>query len=340
MLLFFGDASRCWRPGTLHTGVTETMRAILNRVSAICLSGLVCSPIVADEREANEPYVVVLGVAQDAGFPQAGCRKKCCQAAWNDQKLRRYAACLAIVDPQTGQRWLIDCTPDFREQLRALDQLSPTNQTVGIDGILLTHAHIGHYAGLIHLGREVMGANGVPVYAMPRMRRFLEENGPWEQLIRLHQIAIRNLAAGQPVKLNRRIEVTPFLVPHRDEYSETVGFSIQGPSRTVIYIPDIDKWKRWEIRIEDIVADADIAYLDGTFFANGELPGRNMSQIPHPFVMESIERFKPLPAKDRDKVRFTHANHTNPILDPSSSATRAVIAAGHHVAEQGERFSF
>ncbi|MCP4788282.1 MAG: MBL fold metallo-hydrolase [Fuerstiella sp.] len=316
------------------------MLAIPDRVSVICLSCLACLPIVADEPEASDPYVAVLGIAQDAGFPQAGCRKACCQAAWKNNQLRQHVACLAIVDPQQGQRWLIDCTPDFREQLHALDQLSPTDTTPGLDGILLTHAHIGHYAGLIHLGRETIGANRVPVYAMPRMRRFLEDNGPWEQLIRLRQIAIEKLVAGQPLKLNKRIEVTPFLVPHRDEYSETVGFCIQGPSRTVIYIPDIDKWERWEIKIEDIVADADIAYLDGTFFANGELPGRNMSQIPHPFVTESIERFKKLSARDRDKVRFIHANHTNPILDPSSSATRAVKAAGHHVAEQGERFSF
>jgi pyrroloquinoline quinone biosynthesis protein B len=316
------------------------MRAILQCVSAICLSCLICSSTIAEEHDVNAPYVTVLGVAQDAGFPQAGCRKQCCQAAWDDHKLRRYVACLAIVDPQTGQRWLIDCTPDFREQLRALDQLTPQNRSSNLDGILLTHAHIGHYAGLIHLGREVMGANGVPIYAMPRMREFLDNNAPWEQLIRLGQITLEDLAAGQPVKLNRRIEVTPFLVPHRDEYSETVGFSIQGPARTVIYIPDIDKWERWEIRIEDILVDADIAYLDGTFFANGELPGRDMSKIPHPFVAESIARFRNLSAKDRDKVRFIHANHTNPILNPSSAATRSVNAAGHHVAEQGERFSF
>jgi len=316
------------------------MRAVFQFVSATCLVCRICLPGIADERDANAPYVTVLGVAQDAGFPQAGCRKECCRAAWNDNTLKRYAACLAIVDPLQGQRWLIDCTPDFREQLRALDRLAPSKKSSNLNGILLTHAHIGHYAGLIHLGREAMAANGLPVYAMPGMRRFLEDNGPWEQLVRLNQIALKNLAAGQPVRLNRRIEVTPFLVPHRDEYSETVGFSLQGPSRTIIYIPDIDKWERWKIRIEDILANADIAYLDGTFFANGELPGRDMSKIPHPFITESMARFSKLSARDRDKVRFIHANHTNPILDPSSAATRVVEAAGHHVAEQEERLSF
>lgn len=288
---------------------------------------------------ADLPFVAVLGVAQDAGYPQAGCHKACCQIAWQDQKVQRHVACLAIVDPQTGQRWLVDCTPSFPDQLRALDQLSPSVQTPGIDGILLTHGHVGHYAGLIHLGREVIGASGVPVYAMPRMRWFLENNGPWEQLVRLDQIALRKLAAAQRLALNNRIAITPFLVPHRDEYSETVGFRIEGPQRSVVYLPDIDKWERWAVRIEDMIKSADIAYLDGTFFSNDELPGRDMSEIPHPFVVESIERFKSLPASERDKVRFIHANHTNPMLDPTSKATRTIEAAGHHVARQGERFA-
>ncbi|MDG1898030.1 MAG: MBL fold metallo-hydrolase [Fuerstiella sp.] len=198
------DVDHGRRSKTLATGTIETMRTFPGCVPAIWLSCLACVPIAADDPVADAPYVAVLGVAQDAGFPQAGCRKKCCQAAWNNNELRRYAACLAIVDPLHGQRWLIDCTPDFREQLRTLEQLAPKNRSSPLDGILLTHAHIGHYAGLIHLGREVMGANGVPVYAMPGMRRFLEENDPWEQLLRLEQITIQELTAGQPVNLNRR----------------------------------------------------------------------------------------------------------------------------------------
>jgi pyrroloquinoline quinone biosynthesis protein B len=234
---------------------------------------------------------------------------------------------------------LVDCTPDFREQLRALDQVLPSHQAPGLNGILLTHAHIGHYAGLIHLGREAIGANRVVVYAMPRMRWFLESNGPWEQLVRVNQISIHKLAAGQLLQLNDRIAVTPFLVPHRDEYSETVGFRIRGRARTIVYLPDIDKWERWQTKIESVIADCDIAYLDGTFFSDGELPGRNMAAIPHPFVTESIARLKHLSAGERAKVRFIHLNHTNPLLDPESPATSAVKEAGHYVARQGERFT-
>ena len=171
-----------------------------------------------------------------------------------------------IVDPQTGQRWLLDCTPDFREQLRELDRIAPTQKSPGIDGILLSHAHIGHYTGLMHLGREVMGAHQLPVFAMPRMRQFLEKNGPWSQLVTAENITICDLADGSAVKLNNRLRVTPLLVPHRDEYSETVGFRIEGPSQSVLFLPDIDKWDQWETSIEDVLRDTDVAYVDGTFF--------------------------------------------------------------------------
>jgi pyrroloquinoline quinone biosynthesis protein B len=293
--------------------------------------------LAEDANPQSRPYVAVLGVAQDGGFPQAGCRKPCCRTAWRDRELRRQVSCLAIVDPQSQQRWLIDATPSFPEQLQALDDLLPMESTPGLNGILLTHAHVGHYGGLIHLGREILSAKEVSIFAMPRMRQFLETNGPWDQMVKLRQINIRKIAAAQSIPLNERINVVPFLVPHRDEYSETVGFRIRGPSRTVVYLPDIDKWERWDVAIEDLVADADVAYLDGTFFAADELPGRDMSEIPHPFIVESIARFKSLPVKERNKIRFIHANHTNPILNPNSSASAAVAAAGHRVAKQGER---
>ena len=282
------------------------------------------------------PYTVVLGIAQDAGVPHAGCRRPCCEQARLDPSLRRYAACLAVVDPLSKQRWIIDATPDFKDQLGLLDAIAPVDARPGIDGILLTHAHIGHYTGLIHLGREALGTRHVPVYAMPRMRGFLESNGPWEQLVTLGNIELRDLADDQPTALNDRLRVTPLTVPHRDEYSETVGFRIEGPGRSVLYLPDIDKWQQWGRRIEDELARVDMAYLDATFFDSDEVGGRAMDTIPHPFLAESIERFAALSAKQRSKVRFIHLNHTNPVLNPSGPAAGRVRQAGHGVAQRGE----
>jgi pyrroloquinoline quinone biosynthesis protein B len=284
------------------------------------------------------PCLVVLGTAQDAGYPQAGCRRECCARAWADPKQRRHVVCLAIVDPQSRRRWLLECTPDFPQQLHRLDAIAPPQDKLGIDGIILTHAHCGHYSGLMHLGREAMGAGGVPVYAMPRMKRFLENNGPWSQLVTSKNIAIRQMADGEPQQLDERIAVTPMLVPHRGEYSETVGFRIQGPARSAIFLPDIDKWDRWETKIEDVLREVDVAYLDGTFYADGELPGRDLSNVPHPFIAESMKRFAALPKSERNKVRFLHFNHTNPVLDLQSRAAKRVQDAGHHVAVEGEKF--
>lgn len=285
----------------------------------------------------SEPFLVVLGIAQDAGFPQAGCHKACCAKAWQSSHLRRYATSIAVVDPISKQRWLFECTPNFPDQLHLLESLAPLNTKSSLDGILITHAHVGHYAGLIHLGREVMGTNQLPVYAMPRMAGFIRNNGPWSQLVTLKQIELRAMKNRTTFRLNSRIKVTPIIVPHRDEFSETVGFIIAGPRHRVLFLPDIDKWEKWDIPIERELAKVDIAYLDGTFFGDGELPGRDMSKIPHPSIQESISRFKGLSPADRGKIRFIHLNHTNPALKPDSPAARIITKSGHHIAQQGEK---
>jgi pyrroloquinoline quinone biosynthesis protein B len=285
----------------------------------------------------NRPFLMVLGTAQDAGYPQAACQKLCCREAWNNVELRQGATCLAIVSADRKMRWLVDCTPNFPEQLRMLDQQAPVEgRGPGLHGIFLTHAHIGHYSGLIHLGREVMGARSLPVYTMPRMESFLKTNGPWSQLVKLENIELRALKAETETELTKTLRVTPLLVPHRDEFSETVGFIIQGPNRRVLYLPDIDKWSRWDRKIEDVLAQVDLAYLDGTFYANGEIPGRDMSEIPHPFIEESMKRLASLPDKERAKVRFIHLNHTNPALRPTSDASRTIRDRGFGVARTGD----
>ncbi|MCB9838662.1 MAG: pyrroloquinoline quinone biosynthesis protein PqqB [Phycisphaeraceae bacterium] len=315
------------------------LRLIGALLGALAVSAGVSAP--ADPAAPATPFVLVLGVAQDAGYPQTACRKACCAPAQTDPSANRNVASLAIVDPESGRRWLIDATPDFREQLRTLDEAAPPpaddRSSPALAGIFCTHAHIGHYLGLAQLGREATGARGVPVYAMPRMRSFLENNGPWSQLVGLGNIELRDLHNGEPVWLTGALTVTPLLVPHRDEYSETVGFRVEGPGRSVLYVPDIDKWSRWERRIEDEIAKVDVAYLDGTFYADGELPGRDMSEIPHPFIKETMERLAELPQAERAKVRFIHFNHTNPVVRGDSKAIGVVEGAGFGVAREGER---
>jgi pyrroloquinoline quinone biosynthesis protein B len=280
-----------------------------------------------------EPFAVVLGVAQDGGHPQPGCRRGCCAP----ERGAHLPASLGLVDPATGGRWLVDATPALPAQLARLDAAAPP-RTSGppVDGILLTHAHMGHYTGLMYLGREVMGASNVPVWAMPRMADFLRAAGPWSLLVSLGNIAITEVTAGQPVRFGP-FTATAMQVPHRDELSETVAWRIAGPSHSLLWLPDLDAWSRWDHALPEVLSTVDAAYIDATFFADGEL-SRDMSEIPHPRVRETLALIAGLPAAERAKVHFVHLNHTNPALDPTSAAAAEVRAGGASVAVEGERF--
>lgn len=290
------------------------------------LSLIVFTACATAPHAPTTPYAMVLGVAQDGGYPQAGCNREDCVDAWRDLSKRHRVASLAIVDPATNQRWIIDATPDFPSQLRSLDAVAPRGATL-LDGVLLTHAHIGHYLGLAHLGREVLGAKSVPVYAMPRMREFLAGNGPWSQLVTLKNISLTPLEDRTEIALNERIRITPLRVPHRDEFSETVGFLVRGPASTILWLPDIDKWEKWETPLEEILARVDIAYVDGTFYEASELPGRDLREIPHPLIVETEARLASSPLRSR--VRYIHLNQSNRLLREKR--------AGITVARDGER---
>ncbi len=282
---------------------------------------------------SNKPYVVVLGIAQDGGSPHTGCEKNCCKNLW-ESNLNEKVSCIGIVDPRTKKSWIIDATPDFPEQYRILT----IDHETKLEGIFLTHAHMGHYTGLMYLGREVMGAKNIPVFAMPRMQTFLESNGPWNQLISLKNIHIEKLKENKEIKIGDRLFIEPFLVPHRDEYSETVGYRIMGENKSVVYIPDIDKWNKWEQNIFRVVLNTDIALIDGTFYSENELPNRNMNEIPHPFIIETMDILYDLNKSNRDKVYFIHLNHSNPALKINRGISNEIKSKGYHIAQENDMF--
>ena len=281
----------------------------------------------------NQPYVVILGVAQDGGAPHAACEKSCCIQKWNDPTLHNKVSSIGIVDPISNEVWMIDATPDFAEQLHLLTN----NNSRDLKGIFLTHAHIGHYTGLMHLGREVMGAKNTKVSVMPKMENFLRNNGPWSQLVKLENVSLTSLRDNKSVQLNSRLTITPFKVPHRDEFSETVGYRIDGPSKSLVFIPDIDKWSKWQIDIIEVVENSDYSLLDGTFYDINELPGRDMSQIPHPFIIETMNLFKN--SDKKNSIYFIHLNHTNPALDKNSKEYNNILDNGFNVTKRGNKLN-
>ena len=272
--------------------------------------------------------LVVLGTLQDGGSPHMGCMKSCCAS----ERPNDYVVSLGVIDE--SKHLIFDASPDIVSQTNYLQLISPAKELE----IFLTHAHMGHYVGLIHLGRESANTKNTPVYAMPRMAQFLQNNGPWSQLIDLENISIKPLQNKTPVSVSPRLSITPLIVPHRDEFSETVGYLIAGQSKRALYIPDIDKWDLWETDINTLLTQVDYAFLDATFFEDGEI-SRPMSDVPHPFVEESIMRFKTLAVEEKSKIYFIHLNHTNPARDANFEDRRAIEEKGYHFATFGMRFS-
>jgi pyrroloquinoline quinone biosynthesis protein B len=294
------------------------------RICSPLLLGLAlsCSSAPSTLQESGGSGVLVLGVAQDGGRPQLGCRKACCAdlPAANAEPV----ASLAVFGESSWA--LLDATPDLPEQIAAVGSLPAA--------IVLTHAHIGHYLGLAHLGREVMGADHVPVWCSERMASFLRSSGPWSQLVEVGNIELMVFEDGVAFSPLAGVTITPLAVPHRDEYSDTFGFSISVHGAGVLYIPDIDGWEEWG-ELPKVAAQHDVALLDATFFEDGELPGRDMSDIPHPRVPETMKLLAPLVESGELRVWFTHLNHTNPLWRQDSVEAQRVVKAGFGVAELG-----
>jgi pyrroloquinoline quinone biosynthesis protein B len=280
---------------------------------------------------SESDYIQVLGIVQDAGYPHIGCEKDCCeQVSPGDY----FVSCLGLIDKTNNKRYLFDATPDIHNQINLLEKF--TNADL-IDGIFLTHAHIGHYTGLMYLGREGLGGTNIMVYALKRMARFLTKNGPWDQLVKLNNISIQTISNKEFVKLSEDIFVIPIKVPHRDEYSETVGYKIIGKSKKILFIPDIDKWDEWEKSIIEEVKLVDYAFIDGTFYNGSEL-NRDMREIPHPSIEETLQLFSNQPIAERNKIYFIHINHTNPILTNKNGIKDMVEGLGFNIAKRGLKF--
>ena len=280
--------------------------------------------------------LIILGTIQDAGSPHIGCKKECCKDLFSNPDKDRQVVALGLVDNNYSKKYLFEATPDIAKQMKALLKDAIQNKNEIVDGIFLTHAHIGHYTGLMYLGKEAANAKNVNVFAMPRMKKYLETNGPWSQLVTNKNISLTQIEKEQSISLTPNLMVTPFLVPHRDEYSETVGYRIKGPNKTALFIPDIDKWNKWDKSIVEEIKKVDYAFLDATFYSGKEINNRDISQIPHPFIIESLEMFKTLDSIERKKVIFIHFNHTNPVIDLNSNEAKNVLDQGFNIGRINE----
>jgi pyrroloquinoline quinone biosynthesis protein B len=303
---------------------------------------------LGDPPRSRRPFAVVLGTAQDGGLPQLGCRRPCCESARLDPGRRRRVASLAVVDPESGRRWLFDASPDLPEQVALLDALDPERplpegRPPPFEAVFLTHAHMGHVAGLVQLGREAYAARGQVVRASPVLVKLLRTQGLWRVSVEHGHVVPEVLLPDEPVVLARgddgqpRLTVTALAIPHRAELSDTYAYRVDGPDKTLLYLPDIDDWGEGPLSLEGLLRDVDVALLDGSFFSRDELPDRSTHDVPHPPMAQTLARLADLPGGFAERVVFTHLNHSNPAADPGGPQARQVRDAGAAVAFDGQR---
>ena len=285
---------------------------------------------------AQTEYIYVLGNVQDAGLPHIGCQHKFCKEKFSEFE-EYFTTSIAVVDPVEKKYILFEASPDIPYQLNYLEK-EIFNEFLLPESIFITHAHIGHYTGLMYFGREALGAKNLIIKVLPKMSNFLKTNGPWSQLVDINNIKIQNLSFGSKTNELRNITVTPIQVPHRDEYSETAGFIIEGRNKKALFIPDIDKWEKWDKNLKQLVYEFDYLLLDATFYDSKEI-NRDISEIPHPLVTETINLLDDLSPEHKNKVYFIHMNHTNLMLDPSSELTKLVVNKGFNITRVGLKLS-
>jgi pyrroloquinoline quinone biosynthesis protein B len=290
---------------------------------------------------AGAPRLRVVGTVQDGGLPHAACNCIRCEAARREPTRRRWIASLALLFPQSREVYLIDATPDLPSQLQLLEDFrrAPDGgvDRSPLDGVLLTHAHIGHYLGLAFFGFEAVATHRLPVFCTPRMASFLRSNGPWDQLVRMENVTLREIGPGESLRIEG-VRVTPLAVPHRDEYTDTLGYLLEGPRRTILYVPDTDSWEAWQTPLPEMLDGVDVAFLDGTFYSADELPGRDVTAIGHPLIIDTMKLLQPRVRAGALRVYFTHLNHSNPALEPDSEALRSIEARGFGVLREGQEF--
>jgi len=280
--------------------------------------------------DKHSAEVLLLGAAQDAGLPQSGCACDNCVTAREDPQKVELPSSIAIIDHREKRFWIVDATPAFPAQL---EKVKENAEGYEFSGLFITHAHIGHYTGLMFLGKEVMNLHELKVYVSASTGKFLSGNAPWSQLVALRNIVLHTIEEGQPLQISPEISVTGHFVPHRDEIGDTFSFVIQGMHRSLFYCPDIDRWELWKHDLRTFLADIDTALIDGTFYSSSELPKERISTVPHPTVTSSCE----LLAGFGGKVSFIHMNHTNPLYRDGKERAE-LLASGFGIGKSGQRW--
>lgn len=339
-----GDGAAGGRPpGLPPIGRRGFISAVAGAVVAPLAAVVPASGLGRRPVAAGELYALVLGSAQDAGLPQVGCYSELCDMGreLHSEGRGRYASSIALVEPEAERYYLVDATPDITRQIDLIPEAGfrrRASDRQPFDGIFLTHAHIGHYAGLAVLGNEGLGIRDTAVYCTEAMAAFLAANAPWSFLVDQGRLVLRPLATDRWHRIDEHLEVQLWQVPHRNEFADTVGFVFRGPSSSLLFLPDINAWRLWDRDLAEAVAAVDVALLDGSFWSADEVPGRALEDIPHPLMPQTMDLLQSVVDGGRARVVLTHLNNSNPALVEDGPQAREAERRGFILAREGMRF--
>ena len=307
--------------------------------------------------------VKVLGSAAGGGFPQWNCAcSNCSGLRAGTVKARPRTQAQVAVSSDPSHWFLLNASPDLRQQILATPELSATSLSIGspISRILLTSADVDCVMGLLHL-REFQP---LQIYSTQAVRRILTEENSLFRVLSRSNPPVR----WEPLPLDRLIPLVPptalgakdglfcKAVPLLGGFPDYVSDSLRGsmpPEEAVIGVQLVHKEKRffygpsvagqgeeWQRTVDE----SDLALLDGTFWKDDELisakrsrkTAREMGHLPLWGERGMLKR--PFRLGKTRRV-LIHINNTNPILNEESPEHRAVRDAGWEIAYDGMEFN-
>jgi pyrroloquinoline quinone biosynthesis protein B len=304
------------------------------------------------------PRVVVLGAAAGGGVPQWNCGCPICRAARSDRPELTSTRC-SIALSADGEHWfLVNASPDLRQQLIATKQLHPKPSQLRhspIAGVILTNGEVDAVAGLLSM-RE---GSPFTIYAHGSVLAILRANSIFNVLseanVKRLPIAIDEpFEPRLPDGTASGIEILPFAVPGKvawylrdtslpggrgDEVGDTIGLRIREKA-TDKHVVFLAACARVTDDLKARLAGASLLFFDGTVWRDDELiaaglgqkRGQDMGHIAMSGTDGAIESLAGLAV---DRKLFLHINNSNPALLAASEQRQALERAGWQIPADG-----
>lgn len=293
--------------------------------------------------------VRVLGSAAGGGVPQWNCACPNCSAARHGVQPRRLQSSVAIGD---GERWmLLNCSPDIAAQIEAFPPLQPrAKRATPIAGMLITDANVDHLGGLAVLRQSgghrfiVRSTQAVReiATAQPAFAPFAQAPHAWVD-VPIHEPckplwADDLIGSAFDVRAIPVPGLTPGYAGRSTAFGAVAAFEIRdcAGGKTLLFAP---VFAAIDDALQDAIQRADVAFLDGSFYSDDELPRAElMDKTAHHLGHQPVGGSRGTLARldgAAGKTIFTHVNNSNPMLDPHSRAACTVRDAGARVAYDG-----